>query len=214
MTRSTRPVTTAKPGRGEPCYLYNNIIIGKFMKDKGKIKSKVFNVEIDALDLLLKPTVAVLKIKSGFLDQADHIASHLRKQDYQEIYRSTGRCPKSITNKSWKISDLKWITFFKREPVALSGVVDGENNTGIPWMVATDKFHNNEVESFFLNNCRKYVTDIFLFKDYNLLKNCIDAKNTKALKWLEWCGFTLEEEMPFGVFNLPFIKFFMSRNVH
>lgn len=177
-------------------------------------KIKKEQVKIDMLNLLLSKPVAVLKIKSGFVEQSDYVACFLRESDYVEIYRSSGRCPRAIVNISWEISNLKWILFSEGEAVALFGVVNEENKIGIPWMVATDKFSGSKIERYFIKNCKKYIKYMFDLGGYEMLLNCVDVDHKQSIRWLRWCGFTMEDIVIHGPFNKNFQKFFMPRSVH
>jgi len=46
---------------------------------------------------------------------------------------------------------------------------------------------------------------------YSHLENWVDARNTKAINWLRWLGFTVHDPVPFGVAGLPFHRFDMRR---
>lgn len=178
-------------------------------------KESTKTINVDVLKLMLDENrIAVLKIKSGFFEQADLVASNLREADYNEVYRSSGKCPRSLVNLAWKKSCLKWIIFFEKEPVALFGVFDRGNRTGDPWMVATDNFHDPDMELYFARNCRKYVEMFFRCSDFLMLSNCIDVDNTKSIRWLKWCGFKMGDIIKYGPFEKPFIRFSMPRRVH
>lgn len=171
------------------------------MTDKAKEKE----ISVDVFNLLLsQDDVCVVKIQSGFLDEVKHVASHLRKQDYAEVWRSSGACPRLIVRRCWLTSELKWITFYKKKPVAISGVVRDSDLVGVPWMVATDGFHNDEVEDYFLKHSKEYIQQIYDISDFKILTNCIDAENTRAIKWLEWCGAIMGDTILHGPFKKEF----------
>ena len=45
---------------------------------------------------------------------------------------------------------------------------------------------------------------------YTWLVNWVDDRNTCAIRWLKWMGFTIHEPEPYGVANLPFRRFDMK----
>lgn len=184
----------------------------KVINVKNKEKTQTMNVDI--VEILLNQRIAVIKVALGFIEEADFVASHLREADYKEVKRSSGRCPRKIVNASWSLSDMKWIIFFDRKPVALFGVVDMGNDIGTPWMVATDNFHNIAIVRYFIQNCKNYIKEFFQRSNFVLLYNCVDVENKSSKKWLEWCGFTMEEVIEYGAYNHKFQKFSMPRSIH
>ncbi len=178
-------------------------------------KTKKQTIKVDILDIISKESpIVALKIQTGFSIEANHVACNLRESDYKEILRSCGRCPREMVNRSWRLPGLRWIIFSNKEPVALFGVVDCDNKTGTPWMVTTDKFHDKEVEKYFIKHCKRHVELFFELGGYELLYNCVDVENEMAINWLQWCGFTMDEIVEHGPQNKPFWKFSMYRSVH
>ncbi len=44
-------------------------------------------------------------------------------------------------------------------------------------------------------------------RTYRVLRNHVDARNSQAIRWLGWLGFTLKPAVPYGVARLPFHPF-------
>lgn len=182
------------------------------MNDKTPVEKEI---TLDMFEMLMSQPIVVLRVKQGsYSDKADYVASNLREADYKEVMRSGGRCPRKMINNSWKLAGARWIIFFNQEPVALFGVVKGENRIGIPWMVATDSFNNTTMERYFIKNCAKYIDEMFKSGDYLLLQNCIDVDNESSLRWLEWCGFHMDDIINHGPDKSKFQMFSMARRVH
>ena len=49
-----------------------------------------------------------------------------------------------------------------------------------------------------------------LFAQWGRLYNLVDARNTRAVRWLRFLGFTIEKPIPYGVENLPFHPFHLE----
>lgn len=74
---------------------------------------------------------------------------------------------------------------------------------GIPWFLGGPQIHAN-VPGFL--RLSKAVVAKFL-RHYPTLSNHVDARNSSAIRWLKWLGFTIRPAEPHGPFNLPFHPF-------
>ncbi len=67
-------------------------------------------------------------------------------------------------------------------------------DVGIPWLMGTDLVDAHK--RAFLCESRRMVGE--WQKRYPVLRNLVDARYTKALRWLTWLGFTLGPPRPYG----------------
>lgn len=128
-------------------------------------------------------------------------AEFLREADRME---AEARCPWGAISglwESWKASKNNWAITTSEGEVAFIG---GITEDGEVWMVGTEwfptKYHPN-----FLRNCRWFVDT--LNEAYPRLHNIVDSRNTLHLRWLEWCGFTIDRDHPQIINGVPFFPF-------
>ena len=119
-----------------------------------------------------------------------YLSKRLRQEDFQEIKAVSGLSPLVICNK-------------KNKPVAMLGVVP-QGLFGAIWMVGTEDL--KKISLSFIRNC-KGVCDV-LQKDYQLLNNFVDARNTLHINWLKWMGFTfINKHQQYGIERRLFYEF-------
>ncbi len=138
----------------------------------------------------------------------DALTLSLRRADRDEVEALTGRDARAVLVESveksasaWAgLADGKLVCLFGVVPMTLTGV------TGIPWLLGSDQVAAYSRE--FLRRNKGYVQT--MLKDFPVLTNVVDARNTVSIRWLRWLGFTLGEPLPMGPLGLPFIPFRME----
>jgi hypothetical protein len=147
------------------------------------------------------------------VEDVDFIAPKLRQADYEECKAATGNEPLGVLHNGLDIGD---ITLTLRSPngerVGLCGVVKSDlENAGVVWMCATDDIYQYQMT--FLRNSKEALA--YLGQDYSLLYNCVDARNTVHMKWLDWMGFTfINKHENYGAESRPFYEFVrINKNV-
>lgn len=95
------------------------------------------------------------------------------------------------------------------EVVAVFGDAPHSEGIGVPWLIST--VHVERRPRAFLEVCRPEVAEMLTRSP--LLTNFVDARNTVAIRWLQWLGFTFEPPAPYGPLGLPFRQFWM-RGAH
>lgn len=99
-------------------------------------------------------------------------------------------------------------------------VVDGEvvavfgdavysilGSVGVPWLISTT--HVERHARAFLKVCKPEVQGM-LTRHQHLL-NYVDARNTAAIRWLKWLGFTFGPAAPYGARRFLFHPFTLNR---
>ena len=138
----------------------------------------------------------------------DALALVLRQADREEVEALTGRDPREALVESVERSAAAWAALANGELVCLFGVVPMSlvGVTGIPWLLGSDAV--TRYGRPFLRRNRAYLRE--MLREFPVLRNVVDARNTVSIRWLGWLGFTLGTPEPMGVCGLPFIPFGMS----
>jgi hypothetical protein len=79
-----------------------------------------------------------------------------------------------------------------------------QEDAGLIWLLGSDELVRYSY--VFLRQCRAWITK--LHARYEILWNCVDARNEVHVRWLVWCGFTILETIEeYGVERRPFYGF-------
>jgi len=139
-------------------------------------------------------------------DHIVDIAKKVRPEDRAELWAATLAKPDDAMRHGLDYSDKAYTGLLDGVAVCMWGVapVCLLNGLGAPWMVGTSDLDQHALK--FLRVCREPLLE--LFQGYDKLENYVDARNTKAIRWLKFMGFNVEEtEMPYGALKLPFHRF-------
>ena len=132
-----------------------------------------------------------------------YLSEHLRKEDIQEIQAVTGLPPLLSLLIGHKLSAVPLVICdAESKPVAMLGVVPN-GLIGFIWMVGTDDL--KKISLSFLRNS-KDVCDVLKGK-HQILHNYVDKRNKLHVNWLKWMGFTIINEINYGIENRKFYEF-------
>ncbi|MBX9946067.1 MAG: hypothetical protein K2Y40_18475 [Reyranella sp.] len=147
-------------------------------------------------------------IRFAASDDVADLAPRLRAADVEEIRAGSGLGPAEALRRSFEFSTHVWAVRGQGDgPIALWGVgplslVEGK---GAPWLLASDAF-----EVLGTDVARLSRPLLAGMRDlYPHLENHVDARNTRAARWLSWLGFTIEPAAPWGVEGRPFHRFWI-----
>lgn len=142
----------------------------------------------------------------------DALTLALRRADREEAEALTGRHPREVLVESVERSTYAWAGLANGELVCLFGVVPLTliGITGTPWLVGSDAVC--AYSRPFLRRNRAFVRA--MLREYPVLRNVVDARNTVSIRWLTWLRFTFGEPAPMGAQGLPFIPFEMVAHEH
>ncbi len=151
------------------------------------------------------------KIIPATPEHVDHICARIRKPDLDELWATCMQKPITALQSGLKHSEVAMTAVVDDVPICVWGVVRESImlNVGTPWMVGSRDLDKEAVR--FIRYCRDPVMK--LFDNYDILENYVDSRNTRSIRWLKWLGFTIDDPKPYGVFNLPFHRFWMTREV-
>jgi len=140
------------------------------------------------------------------------IEKNMRKVDREEVWAAAHQTPYDALHSSVEASTWCATAMAGDLAVMMAGVVPAENERGpfgVPWALASEDFEDHSVA--FLKSTRPMVQA--MAKDFPLLINFVDIRNTASIRWLEWAGFTVDDEPePFGIENRPFRRFYHMRS--
>ena len=133
-----------------------------------------------------------------------YLSEHLRKEDIQEIKAVVGNLPPLLSLLiGHKLSAVPLVICdAESKPVAMLGVVPN-GLIGFIWMVGTDDL--KKISLSFLRNS-KDVCDVLKGK-HQILHNYVDKRNKLHVNWLKWMGFTIINEINYGIENRKFYEF-------
>jgi len=135
---------------------------------------------------------------------------NMRKEDIAEVWASHHHTPEEALKLSYKNS-VPCLTIEKNGvPIVMFGVVPETllSDRANIWLLATEGIC--KVRKSFIKHCRGFIKSMLL--QYSILENHIDARNKISIRWLKWCGATIEEAKPMGEEKLPFHYFYFRRN--
>lgn len=140
----------------------------------------------------------------------EYVAEHCRQDDRNELMAIAGIQPLSAIWLGIENGGLSWSGLIDGVPVAVFGAcpVGGMfPDMARPWLVGTDLIDLHPIA--FLRKNKPYIKK--MLKAYSYLVNYVDCRNVKAIEWLKWCGFKFSNPEPFGIYQLPFMRFEMGR---
>ena len=128
------------------------------------------------------------------LETIKAVARNLRADDVDEIQASeTELDAQSYLVCSFHKSVHAWVGTADGVPILAFGVFQRSwtDDIAFPWFYGTTMLRRHRFA--FLRQGRQYLDGIR--KVYPVLRNAVDASNTKAIQWLEWLGFTVEDSI-------------------
>jgi len=137
----------------------------------------------------------------------EELVANMRQADRDEIAASGTPDPEEAITFSCASSSWCRAVRFDGKLACIFGVgcVSLLTGTGAPWLLGTDVITKNQ--RAFIKHSRPYIRR--MLQTYPRLVNMVDARNTRAIRWLERMGFKLYGPTPTGVQGLPFHPFEM-----
>lgn len=154
----------------------------------------------------------MMSVRAAEVRDAAELAPELRHADLREIQAASGEDPLVVLERGIALSEPCYAVLNEAgKPVALFGVVSEPSHVGVGtvWLLGSDEL----VRSSFslLRSCRPWVER--LQQRYEILWNCVDARNQIHIRWLKWCGFSIVGLVEsYGIEQRPFYEFSRARN--
>jgi hypothetical protein len=130
------------------------------------------------------------------------LALTMRRADREEIWAQSRSAPEESLKYAFEHSELALTVIHDGKIAAMFGIVPISliSNRAIIWLLSSE-----EVPKMGLTFAKYSRPFIKMFLNlYPVLENWVDARYTKALSWLKFCGFTVEAAEPIGIDRLPF----------
>ena len=136
------------------------------------------------------------------------MAGRFRPADVDELWAAAHRTPEACCELGLAVSPLCWTALFDGTPVAMFGVSPAAliGGVGCPWMVGTVELDRHAYT--IMRHCGGPLAR--MQEAFRHLVNFVDARNTKAIRWLKRLGFVFGPAEPHGVDGLPFYRFEME----
>jgi hypothetical protein len=149
-------------------------------------------------------------IEIGTASRADveALAPNLRPDDIAEIRAASGLAADVGLRRSFALSTHVWAARQDGEGiVAVWGVgpLSLTMGRGCPWLLASPAFDRFGRQIVGLS--RPMLAR--MRAAYPHLENHVDARNRRAVRWLEWLGFVVEPPARWGAEGLPFHRIWM-----
>ena len=153
--------------------------------------------------MFLKPQTPKPHLRLASEIDCIYLSENLRKEDIQEIQAVTGLPPLLSLLTGLKMSSVPLVICNADcKPVAMLGVVPN-GLIGFIWMVGTNDL--KKISLSFLRNS-KDVCDVLKGK-HQILHNYVDKRNKLHINWLKWMGFSIINEVNYGIENRKFYEF-------
>lgn len=155
----------------------------------------------------MKPTFVRQASTADALD----VAQRLRKEDREECLAATGGDPVTLLPLLAEGGNMLAAGLRHNDRAEILFGVDPHNlvkRVGTIWLLSTPVIYDYPVE--FVVRTKELLTEFH--KDYDLLTNFIDARNTRHIRWLAWMGFKKVRDVErYGAENRHFIEFVSYR---
>lgn len=138
----------------------------------------------------------------------DWIAQNMSHADADEVLATAGLSPRAALDVSSKVSRDTFVGLVNGVPICAFGIGQRTllDDVGVPWLLGTPDIRKHA--RIFLTVSKTWIGNEA--KKYSRLENWVDARHTRAVKWLKWLGFTVDDPTPHGIKGMPFHRFHME----
>lgn len=149
----------------------------------------------------------MITVRSTRAEDLPLVAADARQADIDEMHAAAGASVGDCLRLGFEQSMHCWSICADDHPIAVVGDVMQGIGHGLPWMVTTTQVEKHA--RGFLRASRVVLDD--MLTRHATLSNQVDQRNTAAIRWLSWLGFTIGDAAPAGIHGLPFHKFTLYR---
>lgn len=148
-------------------------------------------------------------IVPGTQEHVAQVAERMRQEDIDEVWAASHQTPFEGLARSVLVSRDTSAGLVNGRAVCMFGVASLMllSDAGYPWLLGTTELPRH---------ARKFLRESVgalakMKRDYAVLSNFVDARNTLSIRWLRWLGFEIKEPIPFGPDRMLFHPFEMRR---
>lgn len=147
-------------------------------------------------------SVLVRPVASG---DAEELAPLLRQADLDEIAAAGHPDPLKVLHHSASLSTHAWSVEINGKLAVMMGVtpICLLTGAGCPWLLGSNAVARHA--GAFIKQTLVYIP--LMLEAYPHLFNVVDARNTKAIRWLKRAGFTVYDPITYGPLGMPFHPF-------
>lgn len=147
-------------------------------------------------------------IRDAEMQDVFNLAPNVRQSDRSELWKANHRKPEQALVEGYKESIACFTVVYKGRPIAMFGIVAKTilGRIASVWFLASPEM--NKMQHIFKHS-RRFIS--LMLSYYSVLENYVDVENTQSIRWLKWCGFTLESPKPYGIESNLFRHFYIRR---
>lgn len=152
------------------------------------------------------------RIVPATLEHAEAIAANVREADRLELLASSGTDPLTAMRRGLETTPETLTGLYDGEPACMFGVwpFSALGGMGAAWMIGSRVLDRPGAQRALLRLSAPVVE--YWSEHYpSLIYNFVDARNTRAIRWLRWLGFQFADPIPYGVDKVPFLPFYMKK---
>ena len=153
--------------------------------------------------------MALIEIVPATIEHATHIAERLSEADKAEQWAGGYLRSEQAVQRAIKLSEIAMTGMVDGVPVALWGSIRQSMmfNIGSPWLFVAEM--SSYQARHFIRHCREPIYQ--MAASYDKMQGYVDARHTRAIRWLKWAGFEFDEKpRPMGVQNMPFYRYWLE----
>ncbi len=151
----------------------------------------------------------IYTVRDATIGDVDTLFQSMRAADYDEVLAGSGRVYQTL-RLSYLGSMLCKAVECEDGLVCIYGVsmIDAAQQIGCPWMLGTTLLDHKHKRAPLVigRECLQSMYDLFP----GGLRNYVDARNQKSLRWLKWLGFRFDTPINYGAMKIPFYPFAMG----
>jgi hypothetical protein len=155
--------------------------------------------------------MATIRVEPCSEEYIKRLAPNLAKADLAELWAMERRDPVTSMMSAWRRGRETWALLSDDTVVAMYGVIDVSlvSDGGRPW-----NFSCQDVGKYAKSFIKESVRIEKEWADkYSFLTNYVDSRHTKAVRWIKWLGYTLDNPIPIGPEKVPFFRFWKRGNL-